>query len=134
MKKSYIVLVFLLVILSVYLYMSFKGTVWKEKEFIREVEAYLDQKYPIKMNLVTEPKYSFKSGTYSVLVSPEGMDYITFVTYQSASNKVEYADRFSYEFWTYEANNELKKVIDEANFQYNVTGVYCIIEVPNIAA
>ncbi|HWK24896.1 MAG TPA: hypothetical protein VNS08_17925 [Ureibacillus sp.] len=127
MKKSKVVLVFLFLVLFITIWMVIHGVSSKEEEFISEVNEYLDQKYPIKMKLINEPKYSLKSGTYSVSVSPEGMEYITFAAYQSSNNKEEYSDRFSYEYWTYEANNELKKIIKEANFQYEVTGKFIMI-------
>lgn len=122
MKKGFVVLSLLLIIAT--FIGGVIGVSLKEKQFIREAKAYLNQKYPIMMNLIDKPKYSFKSGTYSVIVSPEGMDYITFATYQSANKKGEYGDRFAYELWTYEANSELNKLIHEAKFQCDVTGEF----------
>lgn len=127
MKKGFVISVFLLLIVATFIWLVINEISSKEKEFIREAKVYLDQKYPIKMNLINEPKYSFKTGTYSILVSPEGMEYITFSTYQSSNNKAEYSDRFSYALWTYEANSELNKLIIEAKFQCNVTGEFIMI-------
>lgn len=118
MKKGYVISVILLLIVATFIWTASS----KEKQFIREVKAYLDQKYPIKMNLIDEPTFSFKLGTYSVLVSPEGMDYITFAAYQSAHGKEKYGDEFPYELWTYEANSQLNQLIHESKFQYDVTG------------
>lgn len=118
MKKGYVISVIFLLIVTTFIWTASS----KEKQFIREVKAYLDQKYPIKMNLIDEPTFSFKLGTYSVLVSPEGMDYITFAAYQSAQKKEECGDEFSYELWTYEANSRLNQLIDKAKFQNAVTG------------
>lgn len=123
MKKGIIISVILLLIVATFMWM----VSLKEKQFIREVQAYLDQKYPIKMNLIDEPTFSFELGNYSVLASPEGMDYIIFAAYQSANEKGEYGDRFSYEFWTYEANSELNQLIHKAKFQCDVTGRFSMI-------
>lgn len=123
MKKGYVISVILLLIVATFIW----GVSSKEKQFIREVKDYLDQKYPIKMNLIDEPTFSFELGNYSILASPEGMDYITFAAYQSAHKKGEYGDRFAYELWTYQANIQLNQLIHQAKFECDVTGRFSMI-------
>lgn len=110
----------------------FQGLPWEKKKFKEDAITYLNKKYggQMEMILVSEPYYSFETGTYSVSASPIEMNDIKFAVGQSVTNKDTFYDTFFNEYVTHEATNDLNEGLQGLFKSNDYYGKFFIQNVP----
>lgn len=87
MRFKFYTILSLAIVAILLVWVNINGTPWTKKQFKLDVAKYLDGKYDQEIIFASEVSYSFKLGTYSILVRPKNMDHITFAVMQSQVNK-----------------------------------------------
>jgi hypothetical protein len=107
-KLFSVIISFIFLSVSLYMYAYFNGLPWKIDEVKKEAQSYLNAKYDSKM-VVISGTYDYRRG-YGALAYPKGEEDIKFYVYYNEINK-KWTDYYSMKIYEKQIEKEIKPLL-----------------------